>query len=367
MVAKNLTVILMLIAIPTFANIVADDKAFSIYIDDPAGDSIQIDVNLQYNQQQPQFYYSHVETPVCKEGLCHILVVNLYWDLLGNFQKYELPPGRPLTKFDHEEFTKADYEKLDNILADKRSLLGEYAVEDLVDESTELVSKEVDAVTGATMKSVQNTVVSGAVYSTYALWHLVNGEIPQRIPTITESIWNNNLLNQFLDSDHYPYHYYALDRLSEDKFVRYLPEIIRLMNESSIFVSRYAINKFPTALCQDSVGQTALVQRFATTDFRTQEVILEKIRAVPLYEPSLALLVEHLDKLSEQQVHQILNMVLANADRLSNKILDPMVALLDHPNPVYAKLVWQTLQSLSQQYTQLTTIVQNYENTFSKY
>ena len=363
---KYVLFFLPLITLLNHPEIPSGEKAFAVHIEDAVGDSVQIDVQLTYNErQQPEYYFCHVETPVCKEGLCHILVVDLYWDLLGNFHKYELPKNRPLTKFDHEEFTEADYEKLDNILADKRSLLGEYALEDLVDETTEMVSQEVDAVTGATMKAVENTVVSGAVYSTHALWHLVNGKIPQRIPTHTDSLWSDNMLRQFLASDHYPYHYHALDLLSTEKFAQHLPAIVRLMNESSVFVSRYAIKKFPEALSQDSVGQATLIQQFSSSDFRTQEIILNKLKIVPLHKSSLAQLMGQLDQLSEQQLEQVLAMLLANSDNLTDATLSPVVSLLDHANPAYAKLALQTLQPLAQQYQQLNSALQNYETTTS--
>ncbi|MEM9829315.1 MAG: hypothetical protein AAF944_01680 [Bacteroidota bacterium] len=341
----------------------SEEKAFEIYYQD----SIKVEVQLHYQtEQRPEYYVAHVTTPVCKEGLCHILIVDLYWDLLGNFMRYELPPQRPLTKFDHEEFSEADYAKLDKILADEYSLLGDHALGDLVDESTELVSEEVDAVTGATMKSVENTVVSGAVYTTYALWHLVNGEIAQRIPQHTQSLWNEELLQQFLQSDQYPYHYYALDHLSDEQFAYYLPQVMRLMEESSVFVSRYAIQKFPEALGQDSVAQLVLTEQFPEADFTTQNLILEKLAPVPLHTSSLEVLSQPLEQLSEQQLKTVLDLLQKNAQNLSEESLLHLTDLLGHTNPAYARLAYQTVQSLSQQYHHLTNTLHNYETANAK-
>ena len=102
----------------------------------------------------PDSYYSDLKTPVCEDSLCRVVFIDLYWDVLGNFMKYEVPPDMPLTKFDHLEFTPEDYQKLNEILADKQSLLGRYKAEDLIDKNTKRVSETVDAVTGATKTTV---------------------------------------------------------------------------------------------------------------------------------------------------------------------------------------------------------------------
>ncbi len=324
-------------------------------------DSVLVEVMLRYEAEQPQEYVAHVTTPVCKEGLCHILVADLYWDLLGNFLRYELPPDQPLTKFDHKEFTKEDYEKLDKILANEYSLLGEHAIEDLVDESTELVSEEVDAVTGATVKAVQNTVVSGAVYSTYALWHLANGEIARLIPTYTQQQLDEDLLQQFFASDYYPYHYYAIDQLKPEQFFEYMPQLIRLVKESSIFVVRYALNKIPTSIYQDSDWQNQLVQQFPDIDFNAQQLLLKKLQSVPLASSSMEVLAYHLDQLSEQQLTQVLGLMTDNPQQVNKASIDKIVLLLDHTNPVYHQPAYQALKELSAYNSQAQQALNDHE------
>ena len=156
-------------------------------------------------------------------------VIDMYWDLLGNFTSYTLPPDKPLTKFDHEEFTQEDYQKLNSILADQRSLLGKYKVEDLIDRHTQKVSEKVDAVTGATKKTVQNAVVGGAVYSSYTLWHLANGEISEKIEQHTRKLVADTLIRKMISSNNYHYQYFALDHIASSQYERYRPEILSLL------------------------------------------------------------------------------------------------------------------------------------------
>ena len=320
------------------------EKAFVVYTQD----SIRIAVDLRYDEnQQPKDYTCYVKTPVCKEGLCYLVTIDLYWDLLGNFVKYELPPDEPLTKFDHEEFTEADYEKLNRILADKHSLLGDYQMEDLVDESTERVSEEVDAVTGATRKSVQNAVVEGAVYTAYTLWHLVNGEIAERIPQHTDRLLDEALLKSFLRSGNHHYPYYALDHLPDSQYAAHMPEIIRLIETGSVFVARYALNKIPNQIYDDAHWQLALVGQFAAADYTAQNQLLQKLTSATLYSESLNLLTQQLDQLSEQQLQTMRPLLLNNRSSLSPEALDRITQLATHTNPVYARQGRQWLQQLS--------------------
>ena len=272
-------VLLALLTTALWPKPIPDQKAFEAYTQD----STRVAVNLRYgSDQQPQYYTCHVKTPVCKEGLCYLVTIDMYWDLLGNFVKYELPPGEPLTKFDHEAFTEADYDKLNRILADQHSLLGDYRMEDLVDESTERVSEEVDAVTGATRKSVQNAVVEGAVYTAYTLWHLVNGEIAERIPQHTAGLVDETLLKSFLTADNHHYPYYALDHLSDEQYATHMPAILRLIDTGSVFVARYALNKIPNTVYNDSRWQLALVGQFTSADYTTQNQLLQKLTSATL-------------------------------------------------------------------------------------
>jgi len=178
-------------------------------------DTIPMEVELVFDTDGlPDFYQCHVNTPVCSDGLCRSLILDVYWDLLGNFTRFEVPEYPPLTKWDHLEFSAEDYIKLGEILRDKNSILGTVKdVNTLFDPSTKKISETVDAVTGATSETIKNAVVPGAVYSSYTLWQVVNGEIPSRIQQYTVSYRGQDLINKFLLSDNYHYHYEALDYL----------------------------------------------------------------------------------------------------------------------------------------------------------
>jgi hypothetical protein len=335
------------------------EKAFEVYSED----SILMEVELVYNaQDMPDYYFSHIKTPVCEDSLCHLVEIDLYWDLLGNFQKYEVPPHWPLTKFDHEEFSEEDYEKLQKILLDKHSLLEDQKVEDLIDENTKLVSAEVDAVTGATKKSVEKAVVSGAVYTVYTLWHIVNGEISKKITPHTESLWNEALLQNFLQSGHYPYLYYALDHIPVSQYADYMPDILPMLDEENVFVARYAIEKIPFAIFEDENWQISLVNRYPHLNYKSQDKLLQRLKSVPVTGESMNLLSQQLDQLSEHQLDEMLALFIQNKTALSENTVDQIVALVYHDNAMYAEKGYETLQKLQLKSKKTEKAINNYEN-----
>ena len=145
---------ILLLTQPSFAQdtlLSGSGMAFSLMF----RDSIPTEVELVFDKDGlPDFYRSHVNTPVCNDGLCRSLILDVYWDLLGNFSRFVVPEFPPLTKWDHLEFTLEDHRKLVEILKDKNSVLGSVKdVNTLFDPSTKKISETVDAVTGATRET----------------------------------------------------------------------------------------------------------------------------------------------------------------------------------------------------------------------
>ena len=120
------------------------------------------------------WYQADIETEVCRERLCEIAHITIYWDEIGDFLKFTLPEGKDLTKYDHKPFNADDYRKLANILADSTSLLKNLSYNE-INDVIERAQKEVDAVTGATPGELANAVVRDAALSTYTFWHIVYG------------------------------------------------------------------------------------------------------------------------------------------------------------------------------------------------
>lgn len=276
-------------------------------------DSVQVSVDLVFAENnQPDYYQSHVETTVCKDSLCYLVEIDLFWDLLGNFKNYQLPPEAPLTKFDHEEFDAADHKKLKKILANKTSLLRDYDMKSLVDNSVKRTSTVVDATTGATSASIKDEVVGGALYTTHRLWHIVNGEIARKILQHTEASFNDTLLLQMLRSDDYHYQYYALNKIPTEATEKYLPELMRLVASGDEYVPFFAVEKLPAYVWKDSDYQQKLIGMLGSLNFEMQNEIINRFKGVSLSTEAARQLTEFLPKLTGQQKAKVLLLLKAN-------------------------------------------------------
>lgn len=158
-------------------------------------DSLNNEIMIQLKDGYPAYYFSNIITPVCNTGECLPVKINLYWDLLGNYKKYDQPEGEILTKLDHVPFTQEDYDLMDEILRDqndpRRVSLVKHSKDNpsvsqgsdsnqdqAMPAPTKFVIKTkyqmVDGITGSTLPEVEDKFVPGALYTTYTLWALAH-------------------------------------------------------------------------------------------------------------------------------------------------------------------------------------------------
>lgn len=335
------------------------EKAFDTYIKD----SIPIRVDLIYADEQPHQYFSLVRTPVCEDDLCYLITIEIYWDLLGNFIKYELPPQEPLTKFDHIEFSEDDYTKLNEILADRGSLLKDYEAKDLVDPTTSIKSEvEVDAVTSATYASLKGAVVSGAVYSTHTLWHIVNGRVAQQILQHTESLYDDQMLTMMLNSDHFYYQYYALEHMPAVVSDGLIPGLIRLVAEGQQYIPYFAVEKFPEKVWQPGGNQSELIALLPDVAFEMQNTLLARLKDQKLNEQSALTLISTFNKFNDEQLHKALTMIYYSCDSLSTEVLLEFSYLLTHQNQEISALAYRILERRSDESENIQKVLSAYEN-----
>lgn len=327
-------------------------------------DSIPLEVRLVSDGSDlPDFYSCSVNSPVCNDGLCRALILDVQWDLLGNFSGFDIPESLPLTKWDHLEFTRKDYLKLEEILGDKYSLLGK--IQDanaLFDPKTMRVSETVDAVTGATSASVKNAVVPGAVYSSHALWHIVNGAISDSISKRTASVFGPDLVNKFLLSDNYHYHYHALEYLFQVGFEGHFDEMIGMLRNKDTYVTRMAINRFPDSWMDKLSFVYEVTASMDHYDFYAQKFWLERLRETNLNSETLELLTTKLNRFSDKQLFDILEICDRNRSQLSRKNIRELSSLLHHDRNAIKNETYSILEILSLENKTARKIIHAYEN-----
>lgn len=198
------------------------------------------------NNGRPLYFFQHIFTPVCNTGECKPVYIDFYWDLLGNYTRFSMPENEVLTKTDHREFQEKDYAKLQEIIVKETSILSELKMEDLVAKGTENISDSANIKTGATLKTIKNEVIEGAVYTCYTLWHRAHGETTEEIRKITETLTDAPLLHSFLQSNNHHYQYWAMDKVVNAEghvTPSYEEDIAGIIGGSNIFTAKYALQK----------------------------------------------------------------------------------------------------------------------------
>lgn len=313
-------------------------------------DSTIYTLKLAYDQSGlPAYFFRNVFTPVCFTDVCKPVYIDLYWDLLGNYVRFEVPPSEPLTKVDHEEFGEQDYDHLHRILSNPESLLKGFTIFDLVDKKTYNLSDTVDAVTGATPKTIQSEVIAGAVYTCFTLWHIANGPVVQEMKNITERHETDELLHNFLQSGNHHYQYWALDKVIERNGTvkqDFLNDVLRIVEGKNIFIARYALGKIPNEM----LGPSAKLQDWLWTVFQSasypmQMEILKKLENL-IFSPGLSTaLAEQLSHTNEEQFLK----VMALLEKQKSLPEDALLALGEHLNaadPARAARVYETLSQM---------------------
>ncbi len=180
----------------------------------PSTPAITHDVVLSKDRSGfPVEYALTFKAHVCTDGQCEAVEVTMVWNAAGYFERLEYPPGRPLTKKEHAPFTAEDYAKLDRILKDRNSILGNWTLAFL--ERPVETGDGIDAVTSPTPTTVQDSVIQDAAYTTWALWHWANGEIVPQLRGITKQNCTPAYLNHLLVSKDRTYADFALDHVIE--------------------------------------------------------------------------------------------------------------------------------------------------------
>lgn len=213
-----------------------------------ANDSLNMDLVLVADKTTGKMlYHSLLKTAICSDDLCLPIQINLFWDLMGDFDHFLVPNEHPFTKFDHQPFDQSDYKLLLNILKDTLSLIRDYAVEDFLDNNNHVHSLKVDAVTRPTAKVFSNVTVPGALYTAYSLWHIVNGPIKYKLKeTLDKTYKERNWINLFAASNIPKYQEYFLHNLADSEVELYESSILKLIYSKDNYLPHFAWKKLGT-------------------------------------------------------------------------------------------------------------------------
>jgi hypothetical protein len=187
----------------------------------------------------PTEYCMDVDSVVCAEAKCEIVTVRIYFDRLGSYARYELPTGGNLTKRGHQPFSRADHQKLHQILSDPYSQLKSVKLDQITaPKGAPGDANDVDGISGATALSKRKMVVAGAAYTCLTLWHWSHGQVVNVIRDMTIRASDKQDLIRYLQSEQHQYVVFATDQLRtqhlfDSQTIAAVMHVIRHGNEKS--------------------------------------------------------------------------------------------------------------------------------------
>jgi hypothetical protein len=277
----------------------------------------------------PLNYRIQLVTDICLDHRCDILDVTVFWDPLGQFLKIEHPANKPMTKLNHARFSETDYDRLNSILHDSQSMLGTYPVTAFSDN--EAHSNDVDGVSGATAISVENYVVNGAAYTSWALWHWVNNEsVVQQLREITRKTAPLDFFEYCLMSRDPHKVRYALENMPDVTLLssnRLEIAVLDALKHADLENSKRALNCLKKIMPDAEARNLQLAKILRETDLVSQRQILDELSSSPTVTPDvLAALCADLNQSPYFSVHMILTLFEKN--NFSSETVDQAVEKL---------------------------------------
>lgn len=238
---------------------------------------------LVNKDDEPVLFTSNIATPVCADGECKVMHIRLYWTLLGEYAGFDRYPDLPLTKHDHDEFEVRDYLKLHQLLIDDKSIFGRRSLDRLVEKPTMRNVNGVDALSGATITEVKESVVSGALYSCYTAWHLVHSDIRKQLKAYTLTLLNENILIDMLYSRNADYHLFVLGKIGKTEYEKHYVQIAKVFKTSTPLV-RSIIAKDLMIKLQDAPNlQKPIWEAFDNIDIGSRSLLLSHLKDAPTF------------------------------------------------------------------------------------
>lgn len=232
------------------------------------------------------YWHRRLETPVCLTGECKLINIGIYWHFNGDFLGLEVY-GEHLTKTDHSIFSSKEYDKLMTVLQNDWSILREYEREGLLDENY----KEIDSSSGATKKEIANETVTGAVYTTYTIWHLIHqGEKAQLILLTLEQLEDPKILEDFIKSGSEQVLYFLFDQLNSEN-LKTSPiiesKVLNSINSTDIYLSNLAFKSLSRITFNTKSLQQELALIYENSTISEKQKILTTLNNISFIVPEL--------------------------------------------------------------------------------
>jgi hypothetical protein len=304
-------------------------------------------------------YYADVQSVACEDQGCRVVTVRLYWDILGNYQRYELPTGAGLTKQGHQPFTAADHRKLHSILLDPHSPLKWISKDKItLPKAAKATDSKLDAISTPTALSHTDAVVPGAAYTCYTLWHSAYGKINSRMRSWTSEASDQQHLMEYLTSDNEAYVIFAMQQLAERHIVaaEVVEAVVNVASRGDVSLLETALDYLQLASEVDQSDHyfRTIEQLFPAADKRKRVACLTSLSHNTLPAPS-----GYYDRISRwlptvntyQEVHQLLELLTAQ-QASTDVVVKQAIPLLECKSFLAARRAYDYLRGQQLERTQ---------------
>ena len=294
------------------------------------------DIEVLLNQRnEPVLYTAAISTPVCADGECKLMNLKLYWTLLGEYAGFDRYPDLPMTKYDHDIFLEEDYQKLHELLVDDKSILGRRSIDRLVEKPKMRTVNGVDAISGATIAQVKESVVPGALYSCYTAWHLAHGDIRKKLKARTLSALNKNMFVEMLYSNNPEYQLFVLEKIDQELYLQHYVQIAEIFKTGIPLVRSIIAKSIITRFKATPNLQVPFWQAFDIIDPGSRSLLLQHLNNAPAF--AIDILSTKLGTMSKNQLLVFLD-YLALQEKISPEILNKIVLFAQNETEVDAYL-----------------------------
>ena len=299
-------------------------------------------INILLDQRkEPVLYSAAISTPVCADGECKLMNLKLYWTLLGEYAGFDRYPDLPLTKYDHDIFLEEDYQKLHELLTDDKSILGRRSIDRLVEKPKMRTVNGVDAVSGATIAQVKESIVPGALYSCYTAWHLTHGDIREKLKARTLSVLNENVIIDMLYSKNPEYQLFALEKMDQELYLQHHVQIAEIFITAIPLVRSVIAKSFMTHLKATPNLQLPFWQAFDKIDLGSRSLLLKNLGTAPPFAADI--LSGKLSAMSKNQLNGFFSH-LSPKHELPREILNNIKKFANSDSETYAYLAKQYIE-----------------------
>lgn len=275
---------------------------------------------------------------------------------------FRLPDDEFLSKTKHVRFNEQEYDKIHKILGDRYSPLSRYAIEELVPAKSKLPNR-VDAITSATISAVLNDIVPGAVYTTWTLWHIVNGNTQSALAGHTAKNINNQLIKRLLKSDEISDVAWTFEHFPKKYTIT--PEIFEILMEyiagSDAFLCERALNAIEKENLTDEI-QIKLARTFFKVDYIQKRFIVQKLATVENLNISAAeILSEKIDKTNAVLIKSIIALF-SQYKIESVKVNQNIAPLLKNKNRYISEIAYKFIENSGAKNNSIIRKLKSYKN-----